>query len=169
MFEFKKGDFVFFDNNDIINFFIRWGSKGQTGHVGVMVDENNIAEFVKTGFRIVPISSYLKNKKIKIIVGRFSEENRERFSRNEKQFDNFVESMRGKKYDYLQLFKIAIAQFFEHIKLKYNNKRYFCSEFGAEVLIVTNILPKSVIPSNMTPNDLFDLFKDKNFGTLHIV
>ena len=79
MFEFKKGDFVFFDNNDIINFFIRWGSKGQTGHVGVMVEK--YTEFVKLT-RIVPISSYLKNKN-KDNCWRFQKKTEKDFSRNE--------------------------------------------------------------------------------------
>lgn len=169
MFEFKKGDVVFFDNNDLINYFIRWGSKGRTGHVGLMIDEYNMAEFVKTGFKVVPIETVLKNKKTNIIIGKLSENNYNKLIINEKLFDNFINKMHGKRYDYFQLFKISIAQFFESIKLKYNNSRYFCSEFVAEALIIVNILSKNIIPSNITPDNLFDMFMDKSFGSLYIL
>jgi uncharacterized protein YycO len=168
MFKFKKGDVIFFDNNDFINYIIRWGSKGESGHTGLMIDEYNMAEFIKTGFRVVPISDILKDKKNRIIVGRLSKENREKLKINEKLFDNFILKMIGKKYDYAQLFKIVLAQFFKNIKLKYNNKSYFCSEFVTEAFIIVNIL-KDIIPSNITPKYLFDLFKDKEFGTLYII
>jgi len=127
-----------------------------------------MGEFVNPRYKERNIKDVIKDKNNHIFVGKLSKTNREIFKKNEYRFDELIKQSKNKEYDFPQLLTITLSQFFTFIKFKKDTKKYFCSEFATECFIVTNIL-KDIIPSKISPDNLLDMFKNKEFGKVFIL
>jgi hypothetical protein len=106
------------------------------------------------------LSDRLRDYRGRVYIAPLSVDNHTLLSRNHTQWERTLESFRGGRYDFWQVFRQA-WRLPRLIPVKEDFDNLFCSELVAALLKSVKILPAWVNASETTPSDLarFDLYR----------
>jgi len=152
------GNIILVKNFDILSKLIRWYTKSEFNHVGIIVDNKYIVEAIpKYGVRLFTLQNYKNQKEageldfIICKVKNLSESER-------KIVETFALKQVGKSYDFVQLICVGILYMFRKLrKLEpIDLNGWLCSELVAESFYEVGIkFKKDVDPDNITPKDIY--------------
>ncbi|EKE03638.1 MAG: hypothetical protein ACD_20C00174G0012 [uncultured bacterium] len=153
--KFESGDIIAFAEATFPGFVAKKIAKWPINHVGIMIDSKNMIESVIIeGVRIIAAEDLFCRAGEKYFC-RLNNESREKFDLE--NFNNFIEKVKGKEYDYFQATLLAIDKFIHPISFKEDHSKIFCNELVAGALKAAKILDETVNTVKLTPPDIFYL------------
>lgn len=150
------GDIILVASNNIIGKLIRWYTKSEFNHVGLLVDNYNIVEATRFGVLCTPINQYIalqKKNKLKFKIYRVSDLNKE----DALKVVKFAKKQVGKSYDFIQFICVACLYLWKKVRRiePIDLSGWVCSELVAESFYEIGIVfSEEVDPDNITPKDI---------------
>lgn len=149
----KAGDLVFVRSKGIIPSLIRFFDKGRFSHVAIAYSDTEILEAeYNTRVHVIPMPEEYKD--FEVVPLHLGENNR---------IVEFSKDYIGKKYDFLEIFRIWFRKVFKWRGLdRFNDTReVVCSELVGDYLEFVGIAEKGT--ELMAPNELYKFIKSKGY------
>ncbi len=156
----EAGDVIAFSNWGFWGTIVRIVTRADDGigHLGIMVNSEEMVESANKGVVKVRIAEKIKTTKGKLIACKLSPYYRDIFNQNKGNFEIAVRENLGKKYDPKQAFLLGLDHLIFVLGIPKNNNRLFCSELIIVLLQTAGILSKDLIPAQFSPQRVYDLF-----------
>lgn len=152
---YDTGDVIAFADEDLIGKVFRTITKWHINHVGIMINPECMMESVVVqGVICVPVEKFLNRPGEKYLC-KLNSDLRKKF--DIESFNNFIQSAKGKKYDYLDVTLLGIDRYITPIDFKEDYSRFFCDELVIGALKAAGILDKNAHSAKFTSLDIFDL------------
>ena len=158
----KTGDLVLFSGQDKVSRIIRWRTKSDYSHVGMVLnspdyhDDVTIWEATKpVGVRLTPLSEHVRNYEGSIVLRRLR--NAQLSDEDMKEFKVLFEELSGRPFEQEipQLIGAAFDLFPEQLT-KEDLSSLFCSELVAEAYQALSLLDEYKPSNEYTPADFSD-------------
>lgn len=164
----NTGDVVFFDGKGGVSSFIRLfaGSPSHAGFLYREPGEDRVRVLESTslkvdGHKVLGVQSHFLSDRIdsyrgRVWIAKLCMLNRRVVDANLDRAREFIEDMRGRRYDFWQMFREGWKQagLPRLFPLQENYNRLYCSELVAAFLKHLGILPHRVNPSSVSPGAL---------------